>query len=480
MRFHTLSKRTKRFNVQQKQSRLQTELIAQRTNHISTTLNQHMSLFGYRLINLHTIDDLDLFLVKAGDQIISSLFAFERQGKQYALRPEFTASAANYFAKTDGSAVARWQFAGTVFEDNFTTPNANYERLSIGAELIGLQGSLADAEIIAMSAAGLDKLEISDYHITIGHIGFIRELLRQFEIDSRTERFLLHQIGALSDRKRGKEWVFEQFITQLVSSRSQVDQTNNEILIQQPLVHELNSPVIASSLPTVGGRTKAEIARRIQLKRQRYVDKEKVLTAIDFLHRLCQIVEAPTEAFKQLAKFTSGNINADELLRGWGDTISVLDAHGIPLSRITIKPSLARSWEYYTGIVFELHNKDLHLGGGGRYDELIRLIGTNADVPSVGFAYYGDRLVDIISSEPEEPTKVVTLISQSENMVQATKWAKEIRSYGISIQILPDSLSAQVQSEILLLEDTSVWYKDSKFTIQQIDLLINQLRQIQQ
>src|SRR5436309_10104975 len=99
-----------------------------------------MRLYGYELIDVPIIDSADLFLVKAGDQKINSLFTFDRQGKQLALRPEFTASAADYFAKTRSTTVARWQFAGSVFEDKPHELSSEFEQLGIGAELIGLGG----------------------------------------------------------------------------------------------------------------------------------------------------------------------------------------------------------------------------------------------------------------------------------------------------------------------------------------------------
>jgi histidyl-tRNA synthetase len=436
-----------------------------------------MRLFGYKLIELPIIDVADLFLVKAGDQIISSLFTFERQGKQYALRPEFTASAANYFAKTGGTAVARWQFAGSVFEDNLADPNTNSEHFGIGAELIGLNGSLADAEIIAMAASGLEKLNISDYHITIGHIGLIRELLKQFSLDSRTERFLLHQIGSITEPQKGKQWVYEQFLAQLVSIKAQATETNIEERIDYAVVQELNAPVILSDLPMMGGRTQADIARRLKMKHQRYVDKDNVLAAIEFLHQWCQIAEAPEETFRQISRLTAGNTNAEHLLQRWRETSSLLDAHGILLSNVTIKPSLARSWEYYTGIVFELHQKDLHLGGGGRYDELVRLIGGDSDVPSVGFAYYGDRLIDLLS--PESHQQILTLLSHENDMAEAAKWANKIRGSGISVQIAPYSLPNEGNLDVLYLNASGIRYQESEFNVQQIDLLINQLKHIQ-
>ena len=158
--------------------------------------------------------------------------------------------------------------------------------------------------------------------------------------------------------------------------------------------------------------------------------------------------------------------------------ISLLAAHEIALSSITIKPDLARSWEYYTGIVFELHSDGIHLGGGGRYDELARLIGSKIDTPSVGFAYYGNRLIDTLQKSPYEFDPIITITSDENNMISAMMWANTIRRRGVSVQILPHSMSHLVgKLEVNVENATTAHFQTSNYQIEQLDLLINDLKQ---
>ncbi len=143
----------------------------------------------------------------------------------------------------------------------------------------------------------------------------------------------------------------------------------------------------------------------------------------------------PISVFTHLSKLVSGNDSASQLLQEWRSVIDLLEAHGIALSTITIKPDLARSWEYYTGIVFELHGDGIHLGGGGRYDELARLVGSKADTPSVGFAYYGNRLMDALRDVPFESEPIITITCDEKDLISATTWANNIRNRGISCPI---------------------------------------------
>jgi len=53
-------------------------------------------------------------------------------------------------------------------------------------------------------------------------------------------------------------------------------------------------------------------------------------------------------------------------------------------------------FEYYTGTVFQIYSGETKLGGGGRYDELIPLVG-NGPTPASGFALYVNNVMDLMS-----------------------------------------------------------------------------------
>jgi len=57
-----------------------------------------------------------------------------------------------------------------------------------------------------------------------------------------------------------------------------------------------------------------------------------------------------------------------------------------------------RGFEYYTGAIFQIFQGGEKIGGGGRYDALIPLMG-GKDVPASGFALYLDRLMALIKPE---------------------------------------------------------------------------------
>ncbi len=73
---------------------------------------------------------------------------------------------------------------------------------------------------------------------------------------------------------------------------------------------------------------------------------------------------------------------------------------GMPPSDLEFDPTLARGLEYYTSTVLEVTSPDYtagSLGGGGRYDGLIRRF-TGQDVPAVGFSFGLERVTEALEA----------------------------------------------------------------------------------
>ena len=118
---------------------------ASRVRALEQQLLAHMQLYGYTLIDIPIVQPADVFLTRAGDLMIERLFTFEHHDQMLALRPEFTAAAARHYLEHANGQVVRWQFCGATFVDDAARDRQQH---SLGAELIGMAGSAAEAEII--------------------------------------------------------------------------------------------------------------------------------------------------------------------------------------------------------------------------------------------------------------------------------------------------------------------------------------------
>jgi histidyl-tRNA synthetase len=68
-----------------------------------------------------------------------------------------------------------------------------------------------------------------------------------------------------------------------------------------------------------------------------------------------------------------------------------------------------RGFEYYTGAIFQLFKGKDKIGGGGRYDALIPLMG-GKDTPASGVALYLDRLMELVRPEALAKAKAPAIL----------------------------------------------------------------------
>lgn len=444
------------------------------------SLHHTMARYGYELVETPIVQPADLFLTKAGDRIVSQLFTFERHGRQLALRPEFTATAAMEYAgrPAGDSDVVRWQFSGPIFFEDASPDSLHAPRISVGAEMIGIPGPLAEAEVIAMAIDGLEAQEVGDWRLDIGHVGLMRHLLSRFALDSRTERFLLSRLPEL--KQYGRQHVLDALGRLMLRPETvpgeptlhHADDTSAALNTQQMLDALLDA---TQRNVTMGGRSRHDIVRRLLQKRQRAAGSEQIAAALDFLEAWGQINAPPKEAFAIIERFIAADDDkAQTLLADWQQATRLLVACGVLPERIHIRPDLARSWDYYTGIVFEIYAAgERHIAGGGRYDELIALVGGERPVPAVGFVYYPDQL---LAALPEAPDDTLTVALLAEPLEPALSWAQALRYRNITVATYAGRETIPGNSIVLTIGgDDEAVLDGRRFTPADIDQLVTEL-----
>lgn len=108
----------------------------------------------------------------------------------------------------------------------------------------------------------------------------------------------------------------------------------------------------------------------------------------------------------------------------------------------TINPHLVRGLDYYTKTVFEIwsgseEGKKFSLGGGGRYDKLLKNLG-GEDTPAIGFAVGIERLIiemKRVQARPYKPMKPRVFLAQLGNMAKkkSLRLFSELEKNGILI-----------------------------------------------
>lgn len=433
----------------------------------ASLLRDHMAGYGYQLLETPVVGDASLFQTRAGEHMFSRLFTFGRGGRELALRPEFTSQAARHYVHGNFNGVQRWQFAGQIFEESAQGASRACQKFSFGAELFGLNGPAADAEVMALALTSLQRLGVSDWRLVVGHIGLMRRMLAQYALDERTERFLINNLRNL--RRHGRDQVLQLFEMQLAGvgqGASLAPLPAGETVDETALAQLLRTSLHGTAM---GGRDHADIARRMLRKRQRMSERDQVVGALDLLDRLCQLSLPADQAFAALAELTPQE--SRPLLRSWEESLALLGSYGLPTDNMVVQPDLARNRDYYSGMVFEIHDAEgRHLGGGGRYDELLVFMGAPDPAPAVGFACW---LEESRAVRPERPAvNAWSILLDDNNSFAATRLAQLLRSEG-----LPAELGEVLQADSLLTDaEGRIRWRDRRFSLDEPASLLEALR----
>ena len=139
---------------------------------------------------------------------------------------------------------------------------------------------------------------------------------------------------------------------------------------------------------------------------------------------------------------TVQNIKPDETIK---TIINYLEKSGFDSQYYRFEPTLARSFSYSQGPIWELVIEDYtvgSIGGGERYDGLMQRV-SGMKIAATGMAYGFDRTVeaaDQLGLIPSSKTKTKVLVTIFSDTLQGSSLstAKLLRSAGINTELYPD------------------------------------------
>jgi histidyl-tRNA synthetase len=108
------------------------------------------------------------------------------------------------------------------------------------------------------------------------------------------------------------------------------------------------------------------------------------------------------------------------------------------VKELNVDFGIARGLEYYTDLVFELYVGDVQIGGGGRYDELISLLG-GEPCPAVGVGFGIDRIADALLAQGKKPKEealdCMLLPAGEKTLPKCLEIAQELRCAGLRADV---------------------------------------------
>jgi histidyl-tRNA synthetase len=414
---------------------------------VQTQLRTFISNRGYQVIATPMLEQTELFLRKSGGELAAKMYTFmDPSGRRVSLRPEFTSSVVRAYIEGSlrGRLPLRWQYSGTVFRYE-PEHESTREHSQLGAEIIGADSPEADAEIIALAVQGLTSLGVGGHRLRIGHLAVMNGVFEALGLSERARVFVLSNLGRLAQGREGLDRVRQRATDLgLLNSRAPKKLTGLVNRLGTEDAQEMIEGFLAEAVtgPT-GQRTPEEVMSRYLRKLQDQENPTQIERALEIGASLSSVTGAPGVTLGKLKRFLRKfklSISILEPLEAVLDALTPYRLKGVP---VTLDVGMARGLAYYSGVVFEIEHPRLpdgiSLGGGGRYNGLVKALGGRRDVPALGFAYGLGRVLKVLPrgfaidfDDPGAEILVVPLSSANGTAVEA---AERLRADGISAEL---------------------------------------------
>ncbi len=387
---------------------------------------------GYRPISVPILEPAELFMLKSGEEIVSKIYAFEFRNQHLCLRPEITASVIRAYIEhmAHQAAPVRLCYWGPVFRYEPLEAAKFRQFNQVGVELIGAKGPFADAEVLQLALDTMTSLGIAFRRVVIGHTGVAASYLRTLPLEERLRTTLLWHVEQLRDQ--GREAVLERVATLCGFSSEEPNQPLSSSLGEDEarkllawFIDELGIDLTGSN------RSPEDIFAGLLARLTRPAQRPIVEQAMDFLSRLATVAGPPEQAISAARRLLQEVGLASEPLDDLERVVALTEFP--PGHEVIVDFAMSRGLHYYTGPVFELFadgpEGELRVGGGGRYDGLVGILGGDPATPACGFALHAERLLELAdrSTAHDTPPRKLAVVPQNGGAALALRTARLAR-----------------------------------------------------
>ncbi|MDQ0506508.1 ATP phosphoribosyltransferase regulatory subunit [Xanthobacter agilis] len=345
---------------------------------------------GYVRLDPPILQPADVFLDLSGESIRRSMFlTADAEGHELCLRPDLTIPVARAVLGDQLPLPAAVSYLGPVFRFR---GEGSGEFRQAGVESFGRTDIEAtDAEILALGLDVCTLYGVEQPEIRLGDVGLFAALLDALPLAPALRRRLLKDFGQgrlgadfsrpLAD---GPATAHSGVLNALAGADPEA---------ARALITDLLS---IAGISTVGGRTVSEIAERFLEQASLEAGGLSAETAA-ILARYLAITGQPDAASADMRALSrDAGIALDRALDLFDRRTGFLTAHDVNLADVRFSTAFGRPLDYYSGMVFELHDPAGRAAGalvaGGRYDRLLPRLGASSEVTGVGLAAWVDRL----------------------------------------------------------------------------------------
>ena len=345
------------------------------------TIRSVFELYGYDEIETPAFELLDVLTAKCGPEVREQIYAFkDKAGRDLGLRFDLTVPLARVVAShPDLPKPFKRYCISRVWRYEEPQSGRFREFWQADADIVGSAKMDADAEVIAVAISCLKRLGMKNFRVRLNNRKILESIVASANVEKESWLDVFRAIDKLD--KIGQEGVGQE-------------------LGKLGLSYDQISTIMA------------QISRRGDLDA---VER-------DVSHAL---TDRGREGFNELAEI-----------------ISNLELYNCS-EYVVVDLSLARGLDYYTGPIFEVSAEtNVNVGsvaGGGRYDNLIELLG-GPPTPATGISLGVDRLVEVLSEAgmlPKARTLTQAFVAYTNPSLkkEAVAVAERLRGEGIRVEV---------------------------------------------
>lgn len=352
--------------------------------YIFACMRQTAENFGYVEYGASILEPAELYRAKSGEEIVNEqTYTFTDRGdREVTLRPEMTPTVARLIAarRRELSFPLRWYSIPNLFRYEQPQRGRLREHFQLNVDLFGVDNERADIEIVSVAYQLLKNFGAQDKDFEI-------------HINDRTLLSSFWDLVGLPATKR----------------------TAAEKLIDKK--EKLAEAEFKSAMEEIAGKR-----------------AEKIIAALKSGRDFMQAIGSENAVEPG---HTEPKSSSDARL------VAIIDGLSkIGVTNVIFNPSLVRGFDYYSGFVFEIY--DTHesnkrsLFGGGRYDKLLEIFGSDP-VSSVGFGAGDVTIGDFLETHkllPEYRSSTLLYLAVMDKEFEfADIIAEKLRDKGVSVAV---------------------------------------------
>src|SRR6266446_100829 len=350
---------------------------------------------SYTRVEPPILQPAEIFLDRSGEEIRRRTFVLtDPEGHELCLRPDLTIPVCRMHLSGGKKFPARLAYHGPAFRFQPGEPDRPSQFLQTGVECMGVgDRKAADIEVLSLAVEGVRAAGLKSFSLKIGDLTLFAGLIDVLDIPAQWR-------GRLK-RHFWRPAYFRELLERLSNGGTV---PGERYLAHLGTASEAEARVALTGLmdylggTPMGGRTRDEIVDRLMEQAAEAAALRLDKKAVALIERVLSVAGPARESLSEIRALLHKNgIKLEAPLQVMEARIAALTKLGFDEKRLTFAARFGRNMEYYTGFVFELWSRDsegpVQIAGGGRYDNLLRMLGAKADIPAVGCAIRSERVL---------------------------------------------------------------------------------------